>query len=293
MSIVITTPTGNIGNRVLQQLVQTDAEISVLVRQPEKLSDAIRQRVNIHQGTLNDAAVVANAFKGAKAVLWVTPGDVTQEDVKAYASELGQIAAAAIKQNNVPYVVNISSTGAQLPNAGPVSGLGLVERFLNEAAQNIVHLRPGFFMENFLMDIASIRQDGAIYYPLPSETSFPMIATKDIADVAAQLLRNIDWRGQQIRGLHGPEHLAFAEAAHILGESLGKPVTHVQITPEQAFEAYTSFGISPGAAQAFVEMYQALAQPGAMAEPRTTQTTTPTSLRAWGDVVLRPLLATA
>lgn len=293
MSIVITTPTGNIGSRVLQQLVQTDAEISVIVRQPEKLSDAIRQRVNIHQGTLNDAALVANAFKGAKAVLWITPGDVTQPDVAAYSTELGQTAAAAIKQNNVPYVVNISSTGAQLPNAGPVSGLGLVERLLNEVAQNIVHLRPGFFMENFLMDVASIKQDGAIYYPLPSETTFPMIATKDIGDVAAELLRNTDWRGQQIRGLHGPAHLTFAEAVHILGESLGKPLAHVQITPEQAFEAYTSFGISSGSAKAFVDMYQSLAQPGAMAEPRTPQTTTPTSLRDWSDAILRPLLTAA
>lgn len=293
MSIVITTPTGNIGSRVLQQLVQTDAEISVIVRQPEKLAEPIRNRVTVHQGTLNDATLVANAFKGAKAVLWVTPGDVTQVDVKAYSTELGKVAAAAIKQNNVPYVVNISSAGAQLPHAGPVSGLGIVERLFNETAQNIVHLRPGFFMENFLMDVASIKQDGALYYPLPSETSFPMIATKDIGDVAAQLLRNTDWHSQQIRGLHGPTHLTFAEAASILGESLGKPVTHIQITPEQAFEAYTSFGISPGSAQAFVEMYQSLAQPSAMAEPRTPQTTTPTSLREWSDAVLRPLLAAA
>ncbi|MGH9845704.1 MAG: hypothetical protein ACREEM_43910 [Blastocatellia bacterium] len=38
-------------------------------------------------------------------------------------------------------------------------------------------------------------------------------------------------------------------------------------------------------------MYQALAQPGAVAESRTRQTTTPTTLRKWSDAVFRPLVA--
>ena len=41
MSIVITTPTGNIGGRALQQLLAAGADISVIVRQPEKLTDSI------------------------------------------------------------------------------------------------------------------------------------------------------------------------------------------------------------------------------------------------------------
>jgi uncharacterized protein YbjT (DUF2867 family) len=42
MSIVITTPTWNIGGRALQQLLKAGADVSVIVRQPEKLSDSIR-----------------------------------------------------------------------------------------------------------------------------------------------------------------------------------------------------------------------------------------------------------
>ncbi|HEV2668414.1 MAG TPA: hypothetical protein VG324_26085, partial [Blastocatellia bacterium] len=45
MSIVITTPTGNIGKHALQQLLQAGVEVSVIVRRPEKLSDSIRRRV--------------------------------------------------------------------------------------------------------------------------------------------------------------------------------------------------------------------------------------------------------
>jgi uncharacterized protein YbjT (DUF2867 family) len=290
MSIVITTPTGNIGGRALQQLLKAGADISVIVRRPEKLSDSVRSRVKIHQGSLSDQALVKKAFQGAKAVLWVTPTDFTQPDVASYHNEMGSIAASAVKESKVPYVVHISSVGAQLENAGPVSGVGAVEGHLNGVVENVVHLRPGFFMENFLMDLESIRKDGAAYYPLPGDVPFPMIATQDIGDVAADLLLKTDWIGQQTRGLHGPEDLTFANAAQILGETIGTPVTHVQITPDQARQAFLDFGASPGFAKAYVEMYQALTQPGAVAEIRTPQTTTPTTLREWGHNIFRPLI---
>jgi len=291
MSIVITTPTGNIGSRVLQQLLKAGADVSVIVRQPEKLSDSIRSRVKVHQGSLADADLVTRAFHGAKAALWVTPPDVAPPDVAAHHNEMGIVAAKAIRESKVPHVVNISSAGAQLDNAGPVSGLGIIERRLNEVAENVVHLRPGFFMENYLPDLESIKRDGAVYSLIPGDMPYPMIATQDIGDVAAELLLKTEWSGRSVRGLHGPADLTFANAAQILSDSIGKPVKHVMITPDQAYQIFLGIGASPGFAKAYVEMYQALTQPGAIAEPRTRQTTTPTTLREWSDAVFRPLLA--
>src|SRR5262245_47546492 len=185
MSIVITTPTGNIGKHALQQLLQAGADVSVIVRHPEKLSDSIRSRVKIHQGSLNDVDLVTKTFQGAKAVLWVTPPDITHPDVAAYHNELGAVAARAIKESKIPYVVNVSSAGAHLEKAGPISGLASIELQMNAVAENIVHLRPGFFMENFLQQIEPIKNDSAIYEPLPGDMPYPIIATKDIGAVAA------------------------------------------------------------------------------------------------------------
>lgn len=289
MSIVITTPTGNIGKRALQQLLQAGADVSVIVRQPEKLSESIRSRVKIHQGSITDAGLVTKAFQGAKAALWVTPADFTHPDAAAYHNEIGAVAATAIRESKIPYVVNVSSAGAHLENAGPISGLAAIERRLNEAAENVVHLRPGFFMENFLQQIEPIKNDGAVYQPLPGDLPYPIVATRDIGDVAAQLLLETNWSGYQVRGLHGPADLTFADATKILSDSIGKPVKYVQITPDQAYQTFLGIGASPGFAKALVEMYQALAQRDAIAESRTPETTTPTTLREWIDDVFRPL----
>src|SRR5262249_28824474 len=137
-------------------------------------------RVKIHQGSLRDAGLVTKAFQGARAVLWVTPPDFTHPDVAAYHSEMGAVAAKAIKENKIPYVINISSTGVQLDNAGPISGLAVIERLLNEVAENVVHLRPGFFMENYFLELESIKKDGAVYSLIPGDIPYPIIATQDI-----------------------------------------------------------------------------------------------------------------
>ena len=289
MSIVITTPTGNIGKHALQQLLQAGADVSVIVRQPEKLSDSIRSRVKIHQGSITDVGLVTKTFQGARAVLWVTPPDITHPDVAAYHNELGAVAARAIKESKIPYVVNVSSAGAHLENAGPISGLASIERQMNAVAENIVHLRPGFFMENFLQQIEPIKNDGAIYEPLPGDLPYPLVATQDIGAVAARLLLETNWSGHQTRGLHGPADLTFADAAKILSDSIGKPVNYVQITPDQAYHAFLGIGASPGFAKSLVEMYQALSKPNAIAESRTPETTTTTALREWSDDVFRPL----
>jgi uncharacterized protein YbjT (DUF2867 family) len=290
MSIVITTPTGNVGGRALQQLLAAGADVSVIVRQPEKLSDSIRGRVKIHQGSLTDARLMTKAFEGAKAALWLTPPNFTHPDPAAYHSEMGAVAATAIKESKIPYVVNISSAGAHLKNAGPISGVGEVERRLNEVAENIVHLRPGFFMENFLQQIEPIRNNDAVYFPVPGDLPYPFIATQDIGDAAAQFLLKRNWSGHQTRGLHGPADLTFAEAAKILSESIGKAIKYFQITPDQAYQTFLAVGASPGFANGLVEMYQALSKPNVLVEPRTPETTTPTTLREWSDKVFRPLI---
>jgi uncharacterized protein YbjT (DUF2867 family) len=146
-------------------------------------------------------------------------------------------------------------------------------------------------MENFLRQIEAIRNGGAIYLPLPGDLPYPFIATQDIGDAAAQLLLKNNWSGHQIRGLHGPADLTYADAAKILSKSIGKPINYVQITLDQAYQTLLGVGASPGLAKGVVDMYQVLSKPNAVAEQRTPETTTTTTLREWSDAVLRPLLA--
>ena len=85
----------------------------------------------------------------------------------------------------------------------------------------------------------------------------------------------------------GPEDLSFNDMAEIISEVLGKPVRYQQ-TPFEAFKAgLLERGMSEAFAQGYVEMMEAKNNGLDNAEPRTAQSTTPTSFRQWCEETLK------
>src|SRR5262245_62654032 len=119
-------------------------------------------------------------FKREKAVYAMIPGDVRDENLLEYMDEIGDSIYTALRHTKVPNVVNLSSIGAQLPSGtGPIAGLHNQEERLNKLDANILHLRPTFFMENFLMDIPMIREMGMMGSPAKPDVILPMIARSE------------------------------------------------------------------------------------------------------------------
>lgn len=291
MPIAITTPTGHIGSRLTRRLFDAGEDLILLVRHPEKLPADIRAKARIETGDLSDAAFVARATEGADALFWLTFVLFNSSDPRGAASHLASTAAGAVRANHIPYVVNLSSFGAHHATGyGPVSNLQIVESALNDAGENVLHLRPGSFMENFLLHVQTIRSAGSIFAPSPGNVCVPTVATRDIGDVAAASLMDRSWTGKRYGGVHGPADLSGDQAAAILADVLDRPVRHVLVSPEQTRDAFVGMGASPAFADAYVEMYQGFTHDPTPAEPRSPETTTPTTLAEWANEVLKPLV---
>ena len=291
MAIVVTTPTGQIGSRVVERLLAAGAEVAVLARHPEKLAASVRERVRVRRGSQDDPAAVIAATEGAEALFWLTPPDPTAPDVFAHSARFSAAAVAAIAANAIPRVVHLSSAGAQnAEGLGLVNGTHRDERALDGTSASVLHLRPGFFFENFLQQADAIRRDGAVYVPSPGTTKLPMVATRDIGDAAAAKLLDPSWSGRPALGLHGPADLTWREATEVLARAIGKPLRYVEITPDQFRQVASSFA-SPSWIAGYLEMLAGFSAPGVIAEPRTAETTTPTTLDAWAREILAPLVS--
>lgn len=292
MRIAVTAPTGNIGTRLVPRLLDAGAEVVLLARDPAKVETFSKRGARVERGVLEDADFVKRATAGADALFWLTPPDYSTSDLRAHQRKLGGIAAAAVKANAVSRVVNLSSVGAQQPSgAGPISGLHQVEKLLEESGASVAHLRAAFFMENFGMSLETIRTMGTIFMPTRPQTKLPMVATRDIAAVAAKWLLDSSWKGNRVVGVHGPADLTLAEAASIIAEGVGREVAYVGVAPEQARAGMEQSGMSPALVSEFLEMYDAF-DTGRLeqAEPRTPETTTPTTLHEFAATVLKPAL---
>jgi uncharacterized protein YbjT (DUF2867 family) len=293
MKIAITTPAGHIGSKVTESLIDFGADLVLLPHDASKVQRWASRGVRIYPGSQDDAAFLTEATRGVDALFWVTPPNLRTENVREFQRSCGRAAAQATRINRIRRVVNISSIGAQLgAGVGLVNGLYDVERYLDEASENVTHLRPGYFFENFLYQLDSIRSQGKFFLTVTGVRRLPMIATRDIARVAADRLLDVTWSGRSVRGLHGPTGLSMNEAADEISRGLGHPVLYIKVAEEALRPELLKMGMSEDVAEMFFEMYRAF-ELGTLkpAEPRTSATTTPTTLEEFAREVMAPMIA--
>ncbi|MBK9973632.1 MAG: NmrA family NAD(P)-binding protein [Planctomycetes bacterium] len=297
MKIAITTPTGHIGSQLTKLLLDRGGhQLSLLVRDPSKVAAHTSRGAKAVKVDLENAAQVSAALAGAESVFLLVPPRTDVADMRAYQNRVGDNFAAAVKANKIKRVVFLSSYGAQHnKGTGPIAGLHDIEQKLNAALKetggNITHLRPGSFMENWFMSVGSIKDQGAVYAPIKGDEKMPMIATADIATVAADVLADPKWSGNNVRELLGPRDYTYAEGVKIISEALGKPVKFVQVPPEQALQAMTAMGLSANVASTYVEMYAGVQNGLVKAlEARNARNTTPTKLEDFARTRLAPAI---
>ncbi|RJO66170.1 MAG: NAD-dependent epimerase/dehydratase family protein [Myxococcales bacterium] len=258
MMIAIVAPAGHIGSRLTARLLDAGQKPILLARNPEKVAAAVKRGATVHQGDVTDRDFLVEATKGAKGIFWLTPPNPTAPDFRAYQRHLAENVAAAIKENQIPRVVNISSVGAHLPEGtGPIAGLYDVEQAINGVATNVTHLRPGMFMENTFYSLQTIKTANSIFMPISAKVKAPLVATRDIGDAAAEIFLDKNWSGKRVIHLFGPNELTFAEQALILSRVLERPISHITVSPDQAYQSLTQMGASPDVAKRYLEMYSA------------------------------------
>jgi uncharacterized protein YbjT (DUF2867 family) len=278
---VITGATGNVGNKVSRLLLERGYKVRVIGRSADRLRELTSLGAEAAVGELSDVAFLKKAFTDATSVFAMIPPNMTTNNLRGYQNEIGETIAKAIDQANVRWVVNLSSLGAHLPErVGPVNGLFDQERRLEKNTKlNVVHLRPTFFMENFLMNIHSIRQNNAWYGAAQAEIRTPVVATQDVAAVAADHLVARDFTGATVRELLGPQDVTMNQIVETVGRAIGRTdLRYTNVPYADAEKAMTGFGFSADVARNFNELTRAINERvGIRAVTRTPRTWTPTT----------------
>jgi len=288
---VITTPTGAIGHQVLEHVVRSNEPIRVIVRDPSRLPSHIRERIDVVQGSHGEAAVVNKAFAGADAVFWLVPPDPRAKTVDAAYVDFTRPACAAFKAQGVKRVVGISALGRGTPaaaHAGLVTASLKMDDLIASAGVHYRAVTNPSFMDNLLRQVEVIKSQGIFSLPISGDLKQPSASTRDIAATAAKLLLDQSWSGVGSVPVLGPEDISYNDMATMMSEVLGKPVRFQEI-PGDAFKAgLLQRGMSEAMAQATLDMWIAYGRGLDTAEPRTPQSTTPTSFRQWCKEVLKP-----
>jgi uncharacterized protein YbjT (DUF2867 family) len=291
--IVITAPTSQIGSKLVADLLSTGAPLRLIVRDPSKLSEAVRDQADIIEGSHGDGAILDQALGDAEAIFWLVPPDMTKPLEEAYIG-FSRPLASALTSNRSLRVVAVTALGRGTPwqeQAGLVTASIHVDELLMSSGAPLRTLAMPSFMENSARQAAVIRDKGLFFGPISSDRKLPFTATRDMAMAAARLLRDPSWQGQEEVPVLGPDDLSFDDQAAIISDVLGEQVRYQEISFEQFGQQFIGRGASPSFAQGYVDMYRAKQDGIDNVVERTPANTGVTSFRQFCEQVLKPAIS--
>ena len=263
--VLVVGASGQLGTRVVQQLVALRRPVRALVRRTSRVDHLRLTGVELVQGDLTDPPSIDAACRGAGAIIAtanaVAPlhgsSFATVED-RGYATQLD-----ACRRNGCGRFVLVSVPVTPHDRAVPLFRYKrLLEQRLQASGLDHAVLRSDFFMDDWFALIGSrlpargdpaalinrpwgflqtfvgavgdlIEKRGMALVPGPADTRHAFIC---IDDVAHALIRAIDHPAAQraVLDLNGPEALSWSDVAALYAQVLKRPVRVVS-TPGWVF----------------------------------------------------------
>lgn len=259
MHYVITGSLGNTGKPITEGLLKAGHTVTVVTSKPENATKIEALGAKAAVGDVQDGAFVTKAFAGADAVYLMIPPKWDVTDWRGYQNEVGDNYIAAIRANDIRFVVLLSSVGAHKgQGTGPVDGLYDMEQKLKTVeGLNVKVLRPSYFMQNLYAMAGMVKGAGIMGSNFGGDP-IVLVHTNDIAEVALDELLRLDFTGTQVRYIASDERTG-AEVAKVLGEAIGKPETPwLVFSDEQQKQGMLGAGLNEEIAQQYTELGQSM-----------------------------------
>jgi uncharacterized protein YbjT (DUF2867 family) len=290
--IVITGASGRTGGVAARDLLEKGEKLRLVGRDEKKVERLTKDGAEAIVGDIGDTAFLSKAFDGAEAAYLVVPEDISQHDLRAHQERVSDSFAAAISSARVPYVVALSSIGAQhAEKTGPIVGLHNLEQKLNSiSGLNVLYLRAGYFMDNLLLSLPPLYSMGMLPGGLREDFRMPWIVSKDIGVYAAKRLFARNFTGSSVQELHGQRDLSMQEAASIVGKAINRPELKYQQVAIAILEgSLLQMGMPKNTVALLIEMWNG-ANSGLVVpqEARSAKNTTPTTLESFVARVFTP-----
>jgi len=289
--IVILGATGTVGNKISAILLNEGHQVTLIARHTEKLEKFRELGATIVTADITDVDTLTTAFKAADSAFILMPDNVKAENTRAYQRQVTSKLIEAIQNSGIKYIVNMSSLGAHMhEGTGIMAGTGEQEVRLNQLTEvNVLHIRSAYFMENLLRTIGVVKNMGINGTAADGDHAIPMVATQDVAKVAAGYLSSLDFNGKVVQAVMGPGNYSLRKFTSIIGKAIGKPdLAYVQFPVDQAKEAFLKNGFSPDFVDNLIEMGTAIKTGFMNYQQRDDSTTTSTTAEEFVNEVYLP-----
>jgi len=221
--ICVTGAGGTVGSEVIKQLESAKAPFRAAYFSNEKAEAARARGIDAVIIDYNRPETLLAAFQGCEKLFLLGPNALNQ-------SELERNAVEAAKAVGVRHIVKQSVMGADEEAFGLAKVHRPVEKAIESSGFAWTFLRPNSFMQNVVTYMGeTIKAEGA-FYSASGKAKISHVDVRDIAAVAVKALTEPNHEGEAYT-VSGPEALTYDELASELSKALGRPISHINLSP--------------------------------------------------------------
>ena len=244
--ILVTGASGTISHSTLQSLRARGVSVRVGSRSLEK---AKAFGVEVVEFDWAKPTTYEPALRGVERAFLLPP--VSDQQV-----EQGQRFVDAAKRSGVKHIVKLSVIGSRIePGIFLSRQHADVEKAIEASGLGFTHLRPTFFMQNFVnyYGVDLTKAESAVYLPHGAgKTSW--VDGRDVGEAAAVALTSPGHEGKAY-DLTGPEALSDAEVTALFSKATGKTITYFDVPESAAREAMAGMHTPSWLIDGFMELH--------------------------------------
>lgn len=251
--IVVTGATGNLGSRIVRELLERmpATDVGVSVRDTSGAAELAALGVRVRRGDFTEPDSLAHAFEGASQVLVVSSNASGEAAVAQHSAAID--AAAGAGAERVVYTGHQASASDSL--FAPMPDHAATTDYLASRGRPFTVLRNGFYASTVPFLIGPALKSGMIVAPADGPVSWTTHA--DLAAADAAILADPGRFDGETPPLTAPETHDLEDIARILTELSGKEIKRVVAPDDEWLRGLTKYGVPPEQAQVLLGMFLA------------------------------------
>ena len=226
MKIAITGATGQLGNLVIEQLLQLTAaqNIVALVRNIDRAEHFKAQGIELREFDYDRSETLVPALLGVDKLLLISANEIGRRTPQH------QAVIDAAKVASVPYLAYTSLLRADTSPLGLAQEHRETEKLIQDSGITYTFLRNNWYSENYLAGVAHTIEIGTLF-GAAQDGRISSASRIDYAEAAAKVLTSTGHENKTYE-LAGSESFTKADLAQFISQATHKPVIYQNLSAD-------------------------------------------------------------
>ena len=247
MKIAITGATGQLGNLVIEQLLQltTAQNIVALVRNIDKAEHFKVQGIELREFNYDRPETLIPALSGVNKLLLISANEIGRRTPQH------QAVIDAAKVAGVPYLAYTSLLRADTSPLGLAQEHRETEKLIQDSGITYTFLRNNWYSENYLAGVAHTIEIGTLF-GAAKDGRISSASRIDYAEAAAKVLTSTGHENKTYE-LAGSESFSLSDLATFIGQAVNKDIIYQNLSAEEYTQGLTQAGLPAGLVDVIVD----------------------------------------